>query len=137
MYTGARRGRTLVVEPARLDEGLQLGLTHILGVGIAAGALRADTSIATMQRCYEEHAARVVRDHRLIAGATPAGSPLTVVKAADSLAPESPALGWDRFGPVERLGSGGDHYSMLTDSAAAAHLALLLRRWLAPAFSVV
>jgi thioesterase domain-containing protein len=137
MYAGARRGRTLAVNPARLDEGLELGLTHVLGVGIAAGAMRADTSIATVRRCFEEHAARVLRDHRLVSGATPAGTPLTVVKAASSLAPDSPALGWDRFGPVERLGSGGDHYSMLTDSAAAAHLAMLLRRWLAPAFSVV
>jgi hypothetical protein len=136
MYVGARRGRTLAVDPARLSEGLELGLTHILGVAIAAGAMRADTPMATLRRSYEEHAARVLRDHRLVAGASPAGTPLTVVKAANSLAPESAALGWDRFGPVERLGSGGDHYSMLTDSAAAAHLAMLLRRWLAPAFSV-
>jgi hypothetical protein len=47
--------------------------------------------------------------------------------------PESSALGWDRYGPVERLGSGGDHYSMLTDPSAAAHLAMLLRRFLMPA----
>jgi thioesterase domain-containing protein len=137
MYAGARRGRTLAVDPERLNEGLERGLTHILDAATAAGALRADTSPATVRRCYEEHAARVLRDHRLIAGSTPTGAPLTVVKAANSLAPESPALGWDRFGPVERLGSGGDHYSMLTDPAAAAHLAMLLRRWLAPAFSSV
>jgi thioesterase domain-containing protein len=134
MYAGARRGRTLTVDPARLSQGLEAGLAHILDVAVAAGVLRPETP---MSRLYEEHAARAIRDHRLIAGATPAGSPLTVVKAANSLAPESPALGWDHFGPVERLGSGGDHYSMLTDSAAAAHLAMLLRRWLAPAFSVV
>ena len=94
-----------------------------------------DTSLAAVERCFEEHAARVLRDHRLTADYAPSGTPLTVVKAAHSLVPESPALGWDRFGPVERLGSGGDHYSMLTDGAAAAHLAMLLRRWLAPAFA--
>jgi thioesterase domain-containing protein len=137
MYAGARRGRTLVVDPARLTEGLEPGLNHIREVAVVAGVLRTDTSLATVQRCYEEHSARVLRDHRLTAGATPAGMPLTVVKAANSLAPECPALGWDRFGPVERLASGGDHYSMLTDSAAAAHLAMLLRRWLVPAFSSV
>jgi hypothetical protein len=87
MYAGARRGRTLTVEPARLREGVELGLTHLLGVGIAAGAMRADTSIATVRRCYEQHSARVLRDHRLIAGATPSGAPLTVVKAAGGLAP--------------------------------------------------
>jgi thioesterase domain-containing protein len=135
MYAGARRGRTLAVDPARLSEGLEPGLTHIREAAVAAGVLRVDASLATVRRCYEEHSARVLRDHRLIAGATPAGAPLTIVKAANSLAPESPALGWDRFGPVERLGSGGDHYSMLTDSAAAAHLAMLLRRWLVPAFA--
>jgi thioesterase domain-containing protein len=135
MYAGARRGRTLAVDPARLGEGLEPGLAHVLDVATAAGVLRADTSPATVRGCYDEHAARVLRDHRLTAGYAPSGMPLTVVKAANSLLPESPALGWDRFGPVERLGSGGDHYSMLTDFAAAAHLAMLLRRWLAPAFS--
>jgi thioesterase domain-containing protein len=135
MYAGARRGRPLTVDPARLGDGLEPGLAHILDAATVAGVLRADTSPATVRRCYDEHAARVLRDHRLTSGYAPSGAPLTVVKAAGSLAPESAALGWDRFGPVERLGSGGDHYSMLTDSAAATHLAMLLRRWLAPAFS--
>ena len=135
MYAGARRGRTLHVDPARLGEGLDAGLAHILEAAATAGVLRADTSSATVRRCYDEHAGRVLRDHRLIAEATPTGLPLTVVKAAGSLAPESPALGWDRFGPVERLASAGDHYSMLTDSSSAANLAMLLRRWLVPAFS--
>jgi thioesterase domain-containing protein len=127
MYVGARKGRTVVPE--------RLTLEGVLEAAVAAGALRADTALATVERCFEEHSARVLRDHRLTAAYAPSGTPLTVVKAANSLVPDSPALGWDRFGPVERLGSGGDHYSMLTDGAAAAHLAMLLRRWLAPAFS--
>ena len=130
MYAGARRGRALEVDPARLRAGLEPALAHILDVASAAGALREDTTLATVRRCYEQHAARVLRDHRLVAGYEPSGAPLTVVKAADSIAPDSPALGWDRFAPVELLASGGDHYSMLTDPASAAHLAMLLRRWL-------
>jgi thioesterase domain-containing protein len=129
MYAGARKGRTLQVDPARLS------LEHILEVAAATGVVREDTSPATVERCFEEHSTRILRDHRLTAGYAPSGTPLTVVTAARSLVPDSTALGWDRFGPVERLGSGGDHYSMLTDPAAAAHLAMLLRRWLAPAFS--
>jgi thioesterase domain-containing protein len=129
MYVGARRGRSLNVDPERLT------LDGILEAATAAGALRADTSLASVAPCYEQHSSRALRDHRLTAAYKPSGTPLTVVKAASSLLPESPALGWDRFGPVERLGSGGDHFTMLTDGAAAAHLALLLRRWLAPAFS--
>jgi thioesterase domain-containing protein len=81
---------------------------------------------------FEQHAARLERDHRLIAGHRPSGNPLTVVRASESLHGDGPALGWDRFGPVERLGSAGDHYSMLTDRGALAHLAMLLRRWLSP-----
>jgi thioesterase domain-containing protein len=129
MYVGARKGRPLPVDPERLS------LEHILEVATATGALRADAAPAAIERCFEEHSTRVQRDHRLTADYAPSGTPLTVVKAAHSLLPDSAALGWDRFGPVERLGSGGDHYSMLTDGAAAAHLAMLLRRWLAPAFS--
>ena len=135
MYAGARRGRPLEVDPARLREGLEPALAHILDVASAAGALREDTTPASVRRCYEQHAARVLRDHRLVAGYEPSGAPLTVVKAAHSLAPDSPALGWDRFAPVELLASGGDHYSMLTDAASAAHLAMLLRRWLTPLFA--
>jgi hypothetical protein len=112
----------------------RLSLDHIAAGAVAAGALREDTALATIERCFEQHSTRVVRDHRLTAGYAPSGTPLTVVKAAHSLVPGSRALGWERFGPVEVLGSGGDHYSMLTDGAAAAHLAMLLRRWLAPAF---
>ena len=127
MYIGARKGLQVVPETLTLD--------GIREAAIAAGALRADTASSAVERCFEEHSARILRDHRLTAGHSPSGTPLTVVKAASSLLPDSPALGWDRFGPVERLGSGGDHYSMLTDRSAAAHLAMLLRRWLAPAFA--
>ena len=134
MYAGARRGCPLAIDPARLREGLEPALAHILDVACGAGALHMDTTPATVRRCYEQHAARVLRDHRLVAAYRPSGGPLTVVKAAHSLAPDSPALGWERFAPVELLGSGGDHYSMLTDAASAAHLAMLLRRWLTPAF---
>ncbi|HWK27224.1 MAG TPA: hypothetical protein VNS09_11710 [Solirubrobacter sp.] len=127
MFLGARRGRALDGAPRDLDD--------VLEAAVSAGALRAETSRASLERWYAEHERRVLRDHRLTQTHAPSGAPLTVVKAARSLAPEAPALGWDRFGPVERLGSGGDHYSMLTDGAAVAHLALLLRRWLAPACS--
>jgi hypothetical protein len=125
MYVGARKG--LEVAPRELT------LDAIREAAVAVGALRAHAAPAAVERCFQEHSARVLRDHRLIAGHTPSGTPLTIVKAASSLVPDGPALGWDRFGPVERLGSGGDHYSMLTDPFAAAHLAMLLRRWLMPA----
>jgi thioesterase domain-containing protein len=135
MYCGARRGRRLLVDPARLHDGLEPGLTHILDAAAAAGALRPDTTPATVRRCFDEHARRVQRDFRLTARHTPSGLPLTVVKAADSLAPEARALGWDRFGPTEVLAGAGDHYTMLTDPAAAPQLAMLLQRWLTPLYA--
>jgi thioesterase domain-containing protein len=117
MYLGARKGRTL--DATSLEQIAEL----------------TETPLAAVERGFGEHSARVLRDHRLTASYAPSGTPLTVVKAARSILPDSAALGWDRFGPVERLGSGGDHYSMLTDNSAAAHLAILLRRWLAPSLS--
>jgi hypothetical protein len=134
MYSGARRGRPLDIDPAHLVTGLESALAHILDAATLAGALRADTTPASVKRCYEQHAERILRDHRLVTGYRPSGAPLTVVKATDSIAPTSPALGWDRHAPVELLASGGDHYTMLTDPASAAHLAMLLRRWITPAF---
>jgi thioesterase domain-containing protein len=135
MYAGARRGRALAVDPARLRGGLEPALEHVLAAAASVGALRGDTTLATVRRCYEDHARRIRRDHRLTARHTPAGLPLTVVKAGGSLAPESRALGWECFGPVELLAGGGDHYSMLTEPAAATQLALLLQRWLAPTYA--
>jgi thioesterase domain-containing protein len=128
MYLGARRGVRLPVERERMGAGLE----YIRAVATAVGALRADTTVAAVRRAYDAHVGRMLRDHRLVAGYEPSGEPVTVVKAARSIAPRSRALGWDRYGPVELLASGGDHYSMLTEPAPAAHLALLLRRWLRP-----
>lgn len=126
MYLGARRGIRLAPAPT---------LERLRAAAIAAGAVRPDTTASAFRRCFAEHAEHRRRDHRVIADALPSGRPVTVVKAADSIAPDSPALGWERFAPVELLAGGGDHYSMLTQPAAATALALLLRRWLTPALA--
>lgn len=126
MFLGARRG----VRVLGGDD-----LDAVRRNAIAAGALRPDTTPAAVCRSFELHAARVRRDYRLVAGYVPSGAPLTVVKAASSIAPDSRALGWDRYADVELLASGGDHYSMLTEPAPATHLALMLRRWLTQALA--
>ena len=65
MYAGARRGRPLAIDPARLRAGLEPALAHILEAARAAGALRVDTTPATVRRCYEQHArARPARPPR-------------------------------------------------------------------------
>jgi thioesterase domain-containing protein len=125
MYLGARRGVDLGLAPLELGE--------IVRRAREMGALPASSSSASVRRCYREHVRRELRDHRLGEAHEPSGEPLTVVKAARSLGPDQRALGWDRFGAVEVLGSAGDHYSMLTDRASTAHLAMLLARWLIPA----
>ena len=59
MYAGARRGRTLTVDPARLSEGLEPASTHILERGDRAPARCARTPRPRrVRRCYDEHAAR-------------------------------------------------------------------------------
>jgi thioesterase domain-containing protein len=115
MFLGARRGRMLdVTEP----------LERVLAAARAAGVVRADTTLAALQRLYDEHARRELRAHRITQTYEPAEDvPLTVLRAATGGA----HLGWD----AETFVSGGDHYSMLTDPAAVSHLAMVLRRWFA------
>jgi thioesterase domain-containing protein len=130
MFVGARRGRRLHVDPALFGPTVDDSLVHVRKAAMLAGVLREGTTPEVLRRQYFQHARGVARDHALTRNYVPSGEPLTVVKAAESLAPESPALGWDRYAPAEVLASGGDHYSMLTETAAAVQIAMLLRRWL-------
>jgi thioesterase domain-containing protein len=121
-YIGARRGQSLT--GADLAPPVDDALGRLLR---AAGC--ADTSLSGMRRRYVAFARAQRRDRALAARHVPPARPLTVVRAARG---PLPALGWERFALVQPLVSGGDHYTMLTDPAAVAHLAALLRRWLAP-----
>jgi hypothetical protein len=89
----------------------------------------ADSSLVGLRRLYVTYARGRRRDRALAAAHVAPDRPLTLVRAA-----QGPAgmLGWEDAPDVERLVSSGDHYSMLTDPAAVAHLAALLRRWFAP-----
>ena len=125
------------VDPERCTTGSSRRSRELRG-GRASAPCAPTPRPPTVAALLDEHArARAARP-------PPDRRPRAVRHAADrgqgrraACVPDSPALGWERFGPVERLASGGDHYSMLTDPAAAAHLAMLLRRWLAPAFAAV
>ena len=88
MYAGARRGRPLKVSPERLREGLDPALEHILDVATDAGVLREDTTLASVRRCYEQHAARVLRDHRLVTRYEPSGARLCAALTTVSGAPD-------------------------------------------------
>jgi thioesterase domain-containing protein len=115
-YIAVRRGRALHLVPAP-------------PVDAALAALAGDTGLAGMRRLYVAYARGRRRDRTLAAAHTPPARPLTLVRAARGPAR---ALGWDGHADLEVLASAGDHYSMLTEPAAVAHLAALLRRWLAP-----
>jgi thioesterase domain-containing protein len=135
MFVGARRGRGLRIDDHLLGGAVDDALAHVRRAAMLAGALREGTTPEVLRRQYFHHARGVARDHALSATYTPSGRPLTIVRAAAGLAPDSVALGWERFARVETLASGGDHYSMLTDPAPAVHLAMLLRRWLQPLYA--
>ncbi len=129
-YLGVRRGRALTVAPAPPVDG-----------ALAALAGDADTALGSLRRLYVAYARGRRRDRALAAGHTAPDRPLTLVRAARGLggAPTripTPlalgALGWEDHPGLELLVSAGHHYSMLTEPAAVAHLAALLRRWLAP-----
>jgi thioesterase domain-containing protein len=115
-YLAVRRGRALHLVPA---PPVDAALTALAGRSGAAG----------LRRLYVAYARGRRRDRALAVAHTPPERPLTLVRAARGPAG---ALGWEGHAGLERLESAGDHYSMLTDPAAVAHLAALLHRWLAP-----
>jgi hypothetical protein len=121
-YVGARRGRTLYLADA--IPPVERVLTRLME---DTGA--ADSSLVGLRRLYVTFARGRRRDCALAAAHVPRDRPLTLVRAA-----QGPAgmLGWEDEPDVELLVSSGDHYTMLTDPAAVAHLAMLLRRWFAP-----
>jgi len=137
MLVGARRGRTLNLDPDWRSDGLEPALEHLREAASRAGGLRDGATTDVLKKGYHQHARDRLRDFRLIRTFEPVGVPVTVVKAARSVLPDAHALGWERLGPFELLASGGDHYTMLTEPAPVVHLALLLQRWLgAPAMPV-
>jgi thioesterase domain-containing protein len=115
-YLAVRRGRALHLVPAPpVDDAL--------------AGLAGDTGLAGMRRLYVAYTRARRRDRALAAAHTPPARPLTLVRAARGA---DRARGWEGHPGLEVLASAGDHYSMLTDPSAVAHLAALLRRWLAP-----
>jgi thioesterase domain-containing protein len=127
MLVGARRGRPIHLDESVFTDGLEATLEHLR---TRIGGTRDNATADVLRRGYHQHARDRLRDFRLTRTYEPTGIPVTVVKAARSLLPDSPALGWDTFNAIEVLASGGDHYTMLTDPAPQVHLALLLQRWL-------
>jgi hypothetical protein len=121
-YLGARRGRRLhvVADGPPVDAAL-------MGLARAAGAT--DTALSGLRRLYVAYARARRRDRALAAAHVVPDRPLTVVRATRGPAA---ALGWDGHPGLELLASAGDHYTMLTEPTAVAHLAALLRRWLMP-----
>jgi hypothetical protein len=121
-YVGARRGRALYLADA--VPPVERVLNRLLE---DTGA--ADTSLVGLRRLYVTYARARRRDRALAAAHVARERPLTLVRAV-----QGPAgmLGWEDAEDVERLASSGNHYTMLTDPAAVAHLAMLLGRWFAP-----
>ena len=127
MLVGARRGHPIHLDESVFAEGLEATLEHLR---TRIGGARDTATADVLRRGYHQHARDRLRDYRLTRTYAPTGVPVTVVKAARSIAPDSRALGWERLGNFELLASGGDHFTMLTEPAPTVHLALLLQRWL-------
>jgi hypothetical protein len=119
-YVGARRGQALAATGSRVDDAL---------ARLVRDAGAADTSLVALRRLYVTFARGRRRDRALAAAHVAPGRPLTVVRAARGPGGD---LGWAEHPDAQVLVSCGDHYTMLTDPAAVARLAALLRRWLAP-----
>lgn len=134
MFLGARRGAEVRPRPVPPGTDTDAALALLLDDAIAAGALPPDTPMAGMRKLFEAYTAGLLRNNRLTAPyrPAPAAVPLVQIKAADSLVPADPTLGWG-----ELAGRGltthsvpGDHYTMLIRpdaSQATAGLLPLLR----------
>jgi thioesterase domain-containing protein len=121
-YLGARRGQPLALAGGPpVDEAL---------VGLVRAAGAPETALAGLRRLYVAYVRARRRDRALAAAHVAPERPLTLVRAAREPAG---ALGWDGHPGLELLASAGDHYSMLSEPCAVAHLAALLRRWVSPA----
>lgn len=118
MLVAARRGRPMEIEETTLDPLLERLAQHGFG---ATDALR---------KGFFQHARTRQYNFRLTRSHVPAGVPVTVVQPMGSLHDD---LGWDTR--VELLAAGGDHFTMLTDPTHMVSLALLLTRWLSPAYA--
>jgi thioesterase domain-containing protein len=124
-YLGARRGQPLALAGGpSVDEAL---------VSLVRAAGSPETALAGLRRLYVAYVRARRRDRALAAAHVAPDRPITLVRAAREPAG---ALGWDGHPGFELLASAGDHYSMLTEPCAVAHLAALLRRWLMPVASV-
>jgi thioesterase domain-containing protein len=120
-YLGARRGQLLPLAAggAPVDAAL---------VSLVRASSPPETALAGLRRLYVAYARARRRDRALAAAHVAPARGLTLVRAARGPAG---ALGWEGHPGLELLASAGDHYSMLTEPAAVAHLAALLRRWVA------
>ena len=104
MLVGARRGRTLNLDPDWRSDGLEPALEHLRDAASRAGGLRDGATTDILRKGYHQHARDRLRDFRLIRTYEPTGVPVTVVKAARSLLPDSHALGWETVRPGRAAG---------------------------------
>jgi pimeloyl-ACP methyl ester carboxylesterase len=118
MLVCARRGRAHLIPTDALDPMIE----RLSQLGFGA--------VDILRKGYFQHHRTQQFNYRLTARHEPAGVPVTVVQPTGSLYGD---LGWDMR--VELLAAGGDHYTMLTDPDNVVSLALLLTRWLSPAYA--
>jgi thioesterase domain-containing protein len=137
MYLGAKRGKALRID-AEAFAGLSLeeGLARLLDAAIAGEVLQPGTPLVGLRKLYDTYVDGLYRNNRLTAPYAPQPTrlPLTLVKPERSLLPDSPTLGWDELaaGGLRVETCPGDHYTAISDPAAVAQIAALVREELAP-----
>lgn len=131
MLLGARVGQAFPVEPMRLRGALDDALTHICALGIERSVLPPDSTVPWLRGLFDGFIDGMRRNGRMAEAYRPRRIPsrLILVKPEGSLFPGDSSLGWRSVaGPgLSVITSPGDHYSLLTDPAAVAHLAAVFR----------
>ncbi|MER5388149.1 thioesterase domain-containing protein [Saccharopolyspora sp. NPDC002686] len=108
------------------DAGLEL----VLGIETERGPLLPGASLAGARKLFEGYLNVVRRNNRIVSSYQPAPPrvPFTLIRPEHSLFGSEPAVGWDEIDPgVSVRTCRGDHYSMLRDPVALAHVDAIAR----------
>lgn len=131
MLLGARVGLAMPVDPARLRGTLDDVLPYIRDLAVERRVLAPGTTVPWLGDLFVGFAQGIGRGGRIAEGYRPRRLPtrLTVVKPEGSLFPGGSSLGWLSVAgrALRVVPCPGDHYSLLTDPAAVAGLAAILR----------
>ncbi|GAA4827402.1 thioesterase domain-containing protein [Saccharopolyspora rosea] len=126
-----RRASTPVSRETFAGIDAEAGLKLILDLDTDRGPLLPGASLSGARKLFEGYLNVVGRNNSIVSAYQPRAPrvPFTLIRPEHSLFGSEPAMSWDEIDPgIEVRSCGGEHYSMLRDPTALAHLDAIARR---------